>query len=312
MESIKVMLIVVYIPLVFIALFGNSCLLIALYKHNHLRSSFNIYLGNLALSDLMFILFSIFQVVEYVMDEWFLGDVFCRIQGTLIEITYTVSVLTLSVVAVERYISICRSSLRQNVMNSQSLKCTGFIWFAALLICSPQIYGRSVRSSNKGSMHCDTNYWSCEVKLIYYSIHTLVVYVIPLLIMVTTNYIIFTFLRNKIRITVDLHREYMLHNIDSPAQERRSIMETLYRQRQRNRKVINILLVVTLVFFLLWSPFIIIRLLRYSYISVPPILWKTSQFMILTTAVVNFFIYAVMSPDLRKVFKSFIPCISSE
>ena len=72
-------------------------------------------------------------------------------------------------------------------------------------------------------------------------------------------------------------------------------------------QVMNILVVITLVFLLLWTPFIILRLMRFSGLPVPGIAWKVSQGLMIIAAAVNYFIYAFMSPDLRKVFFSFIP-----
>ena len=311
METIKVILIIIYVPLFLIGLFGNLCVLIALYKEVHLRSPFHIYLSNVALSDLLFMTSCIFQVVEYLMGEWFLGDVFCRIQAAFLEIAYTVSVLTLCVVAIERYISICRVNLSRNVITSKSVRCTFFIWVVSVIICLPQVYGRTVSLNGKGFLTCRSSYWSDEVKLIYYSILTVMLYLIPLAIMITAHYSIFKFLRNKVQISVDLYRQSALQN-ETSANTKRFRSKTLLRQRQRNRKVIKMLFVVTLVFVLLWSPFVFIRILRFSNVSIKSIIWKISQFLIMIQGVVNFFIYAFMSRELRKVFKSFIPCTRSQ
>ena len=41
-------------------------------------------------------------------DEWLFGDAMCRIVGFVIEVSLTVSMFSLCMVAVERYLSICR------------------------------------------------------------------------------------------------------------------------------------------------------------------------------------------------------------
>merc|ERR1712159_534776 len=52
------------------------------------------------MSDMLFTLSSIVEITEYIQGKWVFGDLFCRIHGTLIEIFYTVSILTLTVMAV--------------------------------------------------------------------------------------------------------------------------------------------------------------------------------------------------------------------
>lgn len=312
MEPTKIVLLAIYVPVFLIGFIGNLCVLFALHRRKDLRSPVNIFFGNMAISDFLCIILSLFHVQEYVNDRWSLGDAVCSIQGTLFEVMYTVSILTLICVAIERYLSVCHHEFTYTKTNSKCIKISALIWMVAVLLCSPLFYGWTAKVDESGHMRCNSNRWSDKQRMIFYGVHTFVVYVIPLVSMIITHYKIFEFLIRKVRFSVDITRQFDLKDSkkvrnDHHILEIKCRASVIHVQRLRNRKVMNILVVITLVFLLLWTPFIILRLMRFSGLNVPGIAWKVSQGLMIIAAAVNYFIYAFMSPDLRKVFITFIP-----
>lgn len=295
-------MLVVYAPTFSVGVCGNICVLAALFKDKELRSQFYIYLANTALSDLLFMLLSTFNCIEFMMEEWIFGDFLCRAQSVLIEVTYSVSAISLSVLALERYLSICRASQRQRRLSSECFRCAALIWLVALVVCSPQGYSRTAVLRNEtGLVNCRNTYWSGEANVIYFSIQMILLYVIPLGLILHTHYRIFRFLRTKVS-----------SNDNEPnltTLQIRLRTNTIVRQRERNKKVYKLLSIVTTVFLLLWTPFMVVRLMLYANVSFPLIIWRVSQLLLAIQAAANFFIYALASTELRKSFISLFSCL---
>ena len=88
-----------------------------------------------------------------------------------------------------------------------------------------------------------------------------------------------------------------------------SIENGILKLKQRNLAVIKLIEVVTMSFFVLWTPFICLRLIKYSGVEVDEMLWRGCQLLIFSTTAVNFIIYSFMSPMFREAFKTILKTI---
>ena len=101
----------------------------------------------------------------------------------------------------------------------------------------------------------------------------------------------------------------MTLNIPCPTSRiRKQSVERLDKMRMRNRKITKLLMVVTSMFVVLWSPYVILRLIKHSGVKFDTRIWQSSQLFMLFTSTTNFFIYTIMSKEMRKVFWSVIRC----
>ena len=80
------------------------------------------------------------------------------------------------------------------------------------------------------------------------------------------------------------------------------------KKHQKNRKLSKLLFAVTFTFVVLWSPNIIIRLMKHGGLHVNLIAYKFSQLLLVATTAVNFFIYILLSKDMRNIFKHLVCC----
>ena len=142
--SLNYILLPLYIIIFITAVCGNSLFIAAIVKNKKLHSAVFIFLANESLSDLIFIILSVFKVVEFLMNNWIFSDAFCWIKGEFIEVCYTVSILSLSAVAIERYILICHLHKTRKTV-TWCLRASGLIWILSMLICSPLFYGYAAR-----------------------------------------------------------------------------------------------------------------------------------------------------------------------
>ena len=75
----------------------------------------------------------------------------------------------------------------------------------------------------------------------------------------------------------------------------------------RNMKIIKLLITITVIFSLLWSPFVITRIVR-RIIKVPQVVWTAIQLIIMISTTTNFFITMKMSAEFKKTVVSLINC----
>ena len=68
-----------------------------------MRKPFNVFHGNLAFADLLFAVATIFDAIQFVSGIMVYTEFTCVLSGIIIESSYTVSVLTLTVMSKDRY-----------------------------------------------------------------------------------------------------------------------------------------------------------------------------------------------------------------
>jgi len=297
---------------------GNLLIIISVYRFKKMRNVVNIFLTNLAIADLLFVLLSLFDAFSYFFNEWKFGNAACRIQSTFIELSYTVSVLTLSVVSIERYTSICKPYTKKRTLK-QSVYMLLLIWIFGLCFCGVLLYGYSEKTIN-GVTLCLNENWSDQYRLMFYIIHSVLVFLVPLFLMCLSHLKISNALvSQQRRLTVnkqclttkmDINKNLSISTTSSEKE-----FKTKSTRRQQKAKgrmnVIRLLMVVTLIFFMLWSPFIVIRLCKYNNMHIHETLWKGSQLLMFGTTAVNVIIYAFMSPPFRTAFRTIICCRKS-
>ena len=186
----NVVQIILQIPyfIVFItSIVANSCFLAAVRTNIELQIPINILLSNVAISDLLFTILTLTTNVEWILGEWCFTDAFCKINNTFIEVTYTVSIVTLTVISIKKYIIISRNEPSRNRPTKTCIKISIIIWIASILLCSPLFDSYNVSRNEKGELKCRNNGWPYKERLIYRIVITIFTYLLPLLIMTTTN-----------------------------------------------------------------------------------------------------------------------------
>ena len=94
----------------FLSLTGNIMVRIAVYKNTRLRTTTNLYIIALALSDLMSGVFVMpFAMGVLIKGEWVYGRVICNFQAYMVMFVVYVSPVTMGLTAFNRYMWICKS-----------------------------------------------------------------------------------------------------------------------------------------------------------------------------------------------------------
>ena len=117
-------------------------------KYCSSRSILLCYISSLAAADLLFAILSTIDVSYFFLEEWPGGNGLCKIQGTLIEISYTASILTLVAISHERSRSVRSTSLARNRSVAQRTIVIKILWIVAIVVCAPLFYGYATKEEN--------------------------------------------------------------------------------------------------------------------------------------------------------------------
>ena len=273
-----------------LALVGNTFALITCYKTYKVTTSVLLcFIASLASADLMFTLLSIFDLIAFTGDgDWFGGNPVCKIQSFLIEACYTVSILTLVVISHERWKAVSSPVLARAQRTTQRNVIPIIIWVIGIATCTPLLYAYYIKKEDNGKAMCVNENMGDIGRQIYYAIQAGFLFIIPLSFMIGAHIRIFQLLSKHVRT--------------------RSSITTDNRDGLKQRKVTKMLAVVTLVFFICYGPFMVIRALRYFYVYNGDMIWRLGQIMIFMQAAVNPIIYCFYSKQFRFSFKDLICC----
>ncbi|XP_067391154.1 LOW QUALITY PROTEIN: G-protein coupled receptor 84 [Emydura macquarii macquarii] len=97
---------------------GNVLTLLAFVADSKLQTRFNLLIVNLTLADLLYCaVLQPFSVDSYLHLHWRAGPSFCRVFGMLLFVSNSVSILTLCLIAVSRYVLIANPALFNRVFS---------------------------------------------------------------------------------------------------------------------------------------------------------------------------------------------------
>lgn len=276
---------ILYVIFFTVAFFGNIMALLTCYKKYHSsRSILLVYIASLATADLLFAILSIFDLTYFFLGSWPGGNAMCKIQGFLIETSYSASILTLVAISYERSRSVTSTTLARNRGVEQRTIVIKILWIVSIVLCVPLLYGYATKEDNGKQLCLNTN-WGDSGRQTYYILQAVFIFIFPLVFMIWAH--------TKILRVLQAH-------IDNS--------EGVGSVGSKQHKVTKMLAVVTLVFFCCWSPFIMVRALRYFYAYEGDELWRLTQLIIFGNSAANPILYCFYSAQFRRTFKEIIRC----
>lgn len=124
-------IVMVVVPLFFgmigiLGLAGNSLVVVVVAANSGMRTTTNILIINLAVADLLFVIFCIpFTATDFVLPYWPFGNVWCKIVQYLIIVTAYASVYTLVLMSLDRLV--CQIIISRFALNFLLCYCTIYI-----------------------------------------------------------------------------------------------------------------------------------------------------------------------------------------
>uniref|UniRef100_A0A8C4DK49 G-protein coupled receptors family 1 profile domain-containing protein n=1 Tax=Dicentrarchus labrax TaxID=13489 RepID=A0A8C4DK49_DICLA len=182
---------------------GNSMVItvLARSKPGKPRSTTNIFILNLSIADLSYLLFCIpFQSTIYMMPTWVLGAFICKFIHYFFTVSMLVSIFTLSAMSVDRYIAIVHSRKSSSIrVAKHALIGVVVIWILSLAMAAPVMYYQNIFHRGENHTFC-WEVWPDQNQKKVYVVCTFVFgYVLPLLLITFCYAKVLNHLHKKLR-----------------------------------------------------------------------------------------------------------------
>ena len=233
-----------------VSVVGNSLIALVVYKKQTMRKPINYFIVNMAMSDLMFAILLLLELIKLYVDSWLisgpLGEALCKLGLFLPQVSSAVSIQSLILIAVDRFGAVV-FPLRSPLI---SLKlCPFFIlatWIIAMATFSPFLL--SLKLVHFPDQLVCMLQWSetfgDNTSFLTYVVATQVVF---LYISMTFLAIIYSIILIKLKL------QKIPGEQSTNAEQQRA---------KRNRNVLKMAIAIVLVFALCWIPHSIVLFLR--------------------------------------------------
>uniref|UniRef100_A0A8C4EWD3 Si:dkey-96n2.3 n=1 Tax=Dicentrarchus labrax TaxID=13489 RepID=A0A8C4EWD3_DICLA len=182
-----------YILIFIIAVPGNAVALWAFF-HQDSTSPFKVFLKNLSVADLSYILILPMRIVYHLSDShWPFGHVVCQLAGFLFYLNMYCSLYLMSFISLDRFLAVVLPLRSQSVRKAMYAKVVvGILWVIVILSMSPLLFLKKNMTNNSTGV-CTMLY--LENKSPKALISTVVAFIIPLTTIVVSYILILLKLR---------------------------------------------------------------------------------------------------------------------
>ena len=278
-----------------VSLMGNVLVCISVYRNARLRTTTNVYIVALAISDLLSATFVMpLAAGVLISGRWPFGEALCQMHAFFSLFAVYISPVTMGFTAANRYVRICKSEQQYKkffskwksriTLVSAWIFVTGYIWIMRLVGLQDYYF-------DSGYAACLHKHLNNSARIIHYLVVIGLFFVLPLAITI--------FSYRKVL------RKIQEHNAVSVRALQRQGDTTVSRHEIRLSRS---LFAVVFAFMLCWIPSWIITILtRFSVIeTMPRNLQLLCAFLVNLSSALNPFIYAGMNPLFRTEFRRII------
>ncbi|XP_067391995.1 C-C chemokine receptor type 6 [Emydura macquarii macquarii] len=189
----KLFLPIAYSIICVLGLVGNIFVVMTFALYKKAKSMTDVYLFNMAIADILFVLTLPFWAVNYAADKWIFGDFICKIARGIYAINFNCGMLLLAFISMDRYIAIVQATksfkFRARTLAYSRLICL-VVWVSSILISSStfifsESYSHSINKTREICEHrSSTEMKGLTLKLLLVCMQLLFGFFIPLLFMV--------------------------------------------------------------------------------------------------------------------------------
>ena len=200
-------LVVAYVTLLFAACVENATVIYLVRTYKDLKqSTFNLLIINMAIADLVDVCFATTVSVCFVFigQQWIpglVGQISCKLVHNILVMSIGLSISTLVIMSIDRYMAIVHA-MKKPMSSSTRKRCIAVSWIISAIAGSPYLYKMETRKIGDGTTTCGSIWSNDPVQHLFYSrleeiIKVLVFYVLPLIVIGTTNIVIGHRLRKR-------------------------------------------------------------------------------------------------------------------
>ena len=285
-----------------LSLTGNTLVCVSVYKNTRLRTTTNLYIIALAVSDLLSALFVMpFGTSVLITSQWVFGGTICQLHAFFSLFVIYVSPVTMGLTAINRYVRMCKSEQHYKRLfsthNSRTL--LALVWtFVAFYTVVPRLLGLQGYEFVPGYAQCSIAHLSESGKMIHYGIVLTLFFLTPL-IATTFSYI-------------KVAKKIRQHNADASTITRRGRANSRANSgiSAHEIKLSKSLFAVVFAFMVCWIPFWVIVVLRRFHLvaKMPRNVELLCMFLLYFSNTINPFIYAGMNPVFKRQFRKILLC----
>ncbi|XP_065521608.1 C-C chemokine receptor type 4 isoform X2 [Lathamus discolor] len=222
---------VLYTLVFLVGLTGNILVIVVLFKYKRLKSMTDVYLLNLAISDLLFVLSLPFWSY-FMADQWVFGTLWCKIISWIYLVGFYSGIFFIMLMSIDRYLAIVRAVLSLKARTAFHGLVTSFVvWLVALSASAPELVF--------ADSFLEKNYTTCTARYpgnftTWKLFSTLEINILGLLIPLT----VMTFCYSMI------------------------IKTLVHCRNEKKNKAVRMIFAVMIVFFFFWTPYNIVIFLQ--------------------------------------------------
>ncbi|XP_069070425.1 C-C chemokine receptor type 5-like [Pleurodeles waltl] len=222
---------VVYSLVFLFGFFGNALVILVLIKYKRLKSMTDIYLLNLAISDLLFVMSLPFWA-HYAKDQWVFGNGFCKLLSGIYFVGFYSGLLFIILLTLDRYLAIVHAVLAFRARTvSYGIITSVFTWVVALLASLPGFVFYKAQKENETT--------TCSP---HYPLHN-----------VKTWKLVVTFKMNILGLLLPMAMMIFCYT---------RILKTLSKcKNEKKQKAVKLIFIIMIMFFLFWTPYNIVLVL---------------------------------------------------
>ena len=273
---------------------GNLLVVYVINRDSRLKSVTNIFIHNLALTDLSMAMLHIpFWVVSECTGTWIFSETWCEVSASIQFTLGIASILNMGLIALNRYIRVVKPTLYNRLFSSKRmarLYCA-LVWIASILLATPPLYGWGNMTYHPLFAVCTFNW---KIQYISYAILTAGVVVNG-----TTMAIFYSYY--KIYKTLKESTQNMnIHVVGNEVQQS--------NHRRTDIKLLKTSFTVVCIFVLTWGPVSVVVIAETAGCNIPREVFTTVIYFMFTSSMVNPIIYGIMNPQFKAAFKRVLSC----
>ncbi|GCB75966.1 C-C chemokine receptor type 4-like [Scyliorhinus torazame] len=211
-----------------LSLIGNGLVLLVLVKYEYLKSITNIFILNLAISDLLSTICLPFWAIHH-LNGWIFGVAMCKLINGMFYIGFYSGIMFLTLMTIDRYLAVVHAVSAARSRKIRYATVTSIIvWLTSTLATIPDFYFATLADDNVTCVNIYQN--AVSWKLLSYYQQNILFFILPFAI------IVYCYFR---------------------------IIQTLVKCRTvQKHRTLRVIFTIVVVFFLCWSPYNIVIFLR--------------------------------------------------
>ena len=291
-QTIKVF---AYVILILVSLIGNTLIIAVVYKNRRMRTPVNFFVVNMSAADILITVFYMPRMIArtFLGMNWGvdgnLGAISCKIVPFAQELSASVSVLTLILIAVDRFFAVL-FPFKRVFTNRVAYAAIAFVWLSAFAARAPMFHGLRFILDEEEKTHCTLEFDSEMANNFYVRFAFVMFYVIPLFFTVVLYGAVLVSLKNR-----------------KPIGEVFTNTRRKYNNRlKRTRKVMNMLFVIVFVFAVCWCLHFFFPILFFRFRTRVCALAFPAFFLGHINSAINPCIYLIFIENYRRGFRQIL------